>query len=145
MLVNCPGRTGPGFSSLVVKNLLRTRDYDQDLATPKSNKAIVDYTSPALYTPVTPFPPIGDAAYCQYAGLGPSREHRQHAQKIRQRSRVWFRRYPRGQIDNRQIQTDIHTQTDILITIHRNRSGARSKDQDHKFRPIFITFSRNNK
>jgi len=27
------------------------------------NKAIVDYTSPALCTPVTPFPPIGDVAY----------------------------------------------------------------------------------
>ena len=29
------------------------------------NKAIVDYTSPALCTPVTPFPTIGDAAYRQ--------------------------------------------------------------------------------
>jgi len=29
----------------------------------KHNKAIVDYTSPALCTPVTPFPPIGDAVY----------------------------------------------------------------------------------
>jgi len=26
------------------------------------NKAIVDYTSPALCTPVTPYPLIGDAA-----------------------------------------------------------------------------------
>jgi len=26
---------------------------------------IVDYTSPALGTPVTPFPPISDAAYHQ--------------------------------------------------------------------------------
>ena len=32
------------------------------------HKAIVDYTSPALCTPVTPFPPIGDAAYRQRAG-----------------------------------------------------------------------------
>jgi len=31
--------------------------------TDMGNKAIVDYTSPALCTPVTPFPPIGDAAY----------------------------------------------------------------------------------
>jgi len=29
------------------------------------NKAIVDYTSPALCTPVTPIPPTGDAAYHQ--------------------------------------------------------------------------------
>ena len=28
-----------------------------------NNEAIVDYTSPALCTPVTPFPPIGDAVY----------------------------------------------------------------------------------
>jgi len=45
-----------------------------------ANKAIVDYTSPALCTPVTPFPPIGDAAYRQHAGGGPSRGHKQHAQ-----------------------------------------------------------------
>jgi len=33
------------------------------------NEAIVDYTSPALckLTPVTPFSPIGDAAYRQLA------------------------------------------------------------------------------
>jgi len=29
-----------------------------------------------------PFPPIGDAAYRQRAGGGPSHRHRQHAQKI---------------------------------------------------------------
>jgi len=33
-----------------------------------NNKAIVDYTLPALCTQVTPFPPIGDAAYRQRAG-----------------------------------------------------------------------------
>ena len=48
----------------------------------KKNKAIVDYTSPALCTPVIPFPPIGDAAYRQHAGGGPSHGHRQHAQTI---------------------------------------------------------------
>jgi len=32
------------------------------------NKAIVDYTSPVVCTPVIPFPPIGDAAYRQHAG-----------------------------------------------------------------------------
>jgi len=46
-----------------------------------ANKAIVDYTSPALCTPVTSFPLIGDAAYHQHAGGGPSHRHRQHAQK----------------------------------------------------------------
>ena len=44
--------------------------------------AIVDYTSPALCTPVIPFPLISDAAYRQHAGGGPSHEHRQHAQKF---------------------------------------------------------------
>jgi len=44
-------------------------------------KAIVDYTSPTLCTPVTPFPPIGDAAYCQHAGGEPSHGQRQHAEK----------------------------------------------------------------
>jgi len=48
----------------------------------RRNKAIVDYTSPVLCTSVTPFPPIGDAAYRQHAGAGPSHGHRQHAQKI---------------------------------------------------------------
>jgi len=41
------------------------------------NKAIVDYiSSAALCTPVTPFPPIGDAAYRQRAGGVPSHGHR---------------------------------------------------------------------
>jgi len=44
--------------------------------------AIVDYTSPALCTPVIPFPPISDAAYRQHAGGGSSHGHRQHAQKF---------------------------------------------------------------
>ena len=46
------------------------------------NKAIVDYTSSALCTPVIPFPPIGDAAYHQHAAGGPSHGHRQRAQKL---------------------------------------------------------------
>jgi len=46
-----------------------------------TNKAIIDYTSPALCTPITPFPPIGDAAYHQHA-RGLSHGHRQHAQKF---------------------------------------------------------------
>jgi len=51
--------------------------------TDMGNKAIVDYTSPALYTPVTPFSPIGDAAYReQHSGEGPSHGHRQHVLKI---------------------------------------------------------------
>jgi len=36
------------------------------------NKAIVDYTSPALCTPVTSLPLTGDTAYCQHAGGGQS-------------------------------------------------------------------------
>jgi len=43
--------------------------------------AIVDYTSPALCIPVSPFPPIGDAAYRQHTD-GPSHRHMQHAQKL---------------------------------------------------------------
>ena len=46
------------------------------------NKAIVDYTSHALCTPITPFPPTGDAAYRQHAGRGPSDGHRQYAYKF---------------------------------------------------------------
>jgi len=46
------------------------------------NKAIINYTSPALCTPISPFPPTGDAAYHQRAGGGPSHGHGQHAQKI---------------------------------------------------------------
>jgi len=42
----------------------------------------IDYTSPALCIPVTPFAPIGDAAYHQHAGGGPRHGHRQHAQKL---------------------------------------------------------------
>jgi len=79
-----------------------------------SNKAIVDYTSPALCTAVTLFPTIGDVAYRQHAGGRPSHGHRQHARKFGKKSRVLFRRYPRGQTD---------TQTDILITILRNHTN----------------------
>jgi len=46
-----------------------------------NNKTIVGYASPALCTPITPFPPIGDAAYRQHARGGPSHGHKQHAQK----------------------------------------------------------------
>jgi len=47
------------------------------------NKAIIDYTSPALCTPITPFPPVGYAAYRQHTGGEPSHgdRHWQHAQK----------------------------------------------------------------
>jgi len=47
----------------------------------RANGAL-DYISPALCIPVTPFPPIGDAACRQRAGGGPSHGHRQHAQKV---------------------------------------------------------------
>jgi len=49
----------------------------------------------------------------------PSNGRRQHTQKNWQRSLVWFLRYPRGETG---------TQTDILITILRNRSRGRSKN-----------------
>ena len=39
------------------------------------NKASVDYTSPALCTPVTPLPPTGDAANRQHAGGGQSQKN----------------------------------------------------------------------
>jgi len=42
--------------------------------------AIIDYTSPVLCTPITPFLAMGDAAYRQLAGGGPSHGHRKHAQ-----------------------------------------------------------------
>jgi len=82
------------------------------------NKAIVDYTVPALCTPVTLFPPTRDAAYRQHAGGGPSHGHRQYAQKFGK-----DRACGSGDI-LADRQTD--TQTDILITILRNRSRGRS-------------------
>ena len=81
----------------------------------------VDYTSPALCTPVTPFPPIGDAAYRQHAGGGPSHGHRQHAQII-DKDRAC------GSDDIlADRQTDRHT--DTLITILRNRSRGQSNNE----------------
>ena len=47
-----------------LSNLLPARCAARNAA---GNKAIVDYTSPALCTPVSPFPPIGDAASRQHA------------------------------------------------------------------------------
>ena len=80
-----------------------------------------------------PFPATDDAAYRKYVGGGPSHGHRQRAQKNWQRSRVWFRRYPRGQTDR---PTD--PQTYILITILRNRSRGRSK---YMVNSIFIKYT----
>jgi len=48
----------------------------------KTYNAIVDYTSPALCTPVSPFSAICDAAYRHYTTGGPQHRHRQHAQKV---------------------------------------------------------------
>jgi len=62
------------------------------------------------------FPAIGDAAYRQHAGGGPSHGDRQPAQKNWQKSLVWFHRYPVGQTD---IQTD--RQTDAINTIIRKK------------------------
>jgi len=65
--------------SVAIANNRRLIDYNAKIAI---NKAIVDYTSSMLCTPVTRFPPIGDAAYRQHAGGGPSHGHVQHAQKF---------------------------------------------------------------
>jgi len=67
-----------------------------------------------------PFPPVGDAAYCQHAGGGPSNRHRQHAQKFGK-----DRACASGDIlSNR--HTDTQDRHDILITILRNRFRGRS-------------------
>jgi len=74
-------------------------------------------TSPALCTPVTPFPPTGDATYRQRARGGPSHGHRQPAQIFSKDRAYGDGIYPRGQTV---------TQTGILITILRIRSRGRS-------------------
>jgi len=95
-----------------------------------ANKAIVGYTSPALCTPVTPFPPIGDAAYRQPIGGGPSHGHRQHAEKFGK-----DRAGGSGDIlADRQTDRHTHTRTthrhrQTYMTILRNRSGGRSKNK----------------
>jgi len=87
---------------------------------PNTSKAIVDYTSPALCTPVTPFSPIGDAACRQHAGGGPSHEHRQHAQNSVKMARVV------PEISSRRDRhTDRHR--GLFITVLRNRSHGRSR------------------
>jgi len=63
-----------------------------------------------------PFPVIRDAAYRKHVRGGPSHGHRQHAQKL-----VKIAGVVPG-ISSR--QTD--PQTDILITVLRNRSRGRS-------------------
>jgi len=62
-----------------------------------------------------PFPPIGDAACRQHAGGWPSHGHRQCAQKFGKDRAC-------GSGD---ILADRHTETDMLITILRNRSRGR--------------------
>ena len=54
------------------------------------------------------------------AGGGQSHGHRQHAQKIRYRSCLWFRKYPGGQTDR---QTD--------RSAHHNTSHRRSNKHHH--------------
>jgi len=76
-------------------------------------KAIVDYTSPGLCTPITP-----SRRQVMWPMVSMPEDDRATDicnihKKIWYRSRVWFRRYPRGQTD---------MQTDILITILRNHS-----------------------
>jgi len=83
------------------------------------NKAIVDRAVHSRHS----LPPTGDAAYRQHAGGGPSHGHRQHARKFGK-----DRACASGDIFADR-QTDTHRQTDILITILRNRSRRRSKQE----------------
>jgi len=78
----------------------------------------IDYTSRALCTPVTPFPQMGDAAYRQHGGEGPSHGHSQHAQTIGKD------RACSSGIDS--ILADRETDTQTHITVLRNRSRGRS-------------------
>ena len=99
----------------------------------KCNKAFIDHTSPALCTPVTPFSPIGDAAYRQHVG-GPSHGHGQHAQKFVKIARVVPEISSRT---DRQTDRQTHRQTDdILTTVLRNRSLERSKYYFYYGRPM---------
>ena len=84
----------------------------------KVNKAIVDYTSPVLCTPVTPFPPIGDAAYRQHGAGGPSQQHRQHAQQLVKIKRV------APEISSR---TDRHTDKHVITITSQPSLPRRSK------------------
>jgi len=87
----------------------------------KSNKAIVDYTSPTLCTPITPFPPIGNAAYHQHAGKGQATDIGNMHKKLVKIVRV---------VPEISSRTDRHRhtdpQTDILIIIVCNRSRGQS-------------------
>jgi len=67
---------------------------------------IIDYTACAVHSRHR-FPPIGDAAYHQHAGGGPSHRHTQHAHKLIKIASVV------SEISSR--QTDIIT---ILVNEH---------------------------
>jgi len=64
-----------------------------------------------------PFLPIGNAAYLQHAGRGPSHGHEQHTQKN-------LVKIARGVLE---ISFRTQRQTDALITILRNRSCKYSR------------------
>jgi len=91
-----------------------------------TNKAIVDYTSPALCTPITPFHPTGDAAYLQNTAGGPNHGHRQHAQEFG-KDRACGSGYI---LTDRQtdIQTDRHIHHNTVL---RDRSRGRSNEEIH--------------
>ena len=69
----------PRWRSVAKIWMLQSAHSDSDS---KGNKAIVDYSSPALCTLITPFPSIGDAACHQHAGGRLIHRHRHHAQKF---------------------------------------------------------------
>ena len=75
-----------------------------------------------------PFPAIGDAAYCQRSGGGPSHGHRQYAQKIWQRSCMWFWRYPCRQTDR---LTHTHHNTLQLLPWASNKASATEANKKH--------------
>ena len=71
---------------------------------------------------VHPFSPTDNVAYRQRARGGLSHKHRQHAQKIWQRSHVWFRRYLVDRMTYR------HTDAQTDITILHNCSCGQSNN-----------------
>jgi len=77
---------------------------------PWTNKAIVDDTSPAPRTPVTPFPPTGDAAYRQHAGG--ATEPRTYATYIKKLIKIALAIPEISCRTNRQTDTQTHRQTD---------------------------------
>ena len=83
-----------------------------------SNNSIVELTSPALCTPIPLYRPIMHLHWGRKPILGDTPYgHRQYGQKFGKNRACGSGAYPRGETD---------PQTDILITILRNRSRWQS-------------------